>query len=127
MPKHAEAPIEGQDTFWWRLVHLNPVLWKGLVVAVLAVLAITGVHISPQLPDVLDGLVLAVSAIVQALWTQTSVTPNAKVVVAVEDPHLGGTVVVPGEATTVASDAAILRAAATAGPDKAGSVESVTS
>lgn len=109
-----------EDTFWWRLVHLNPSIYKGVIVAIIALLAVIGVHIAPGLPDALDGLIAALSVLVQAVWVKSSVTPNAKVVVAVEDPHQGGSVVVPGEATTTASDAAILRAASTAGPETAG-------
>lgn len=118
MAKHSTS--DPQDTFLWRLIHLNPSLYKGLIVALIALLAIVGVHIAPGLPDALDALVVAVSAITQAVWVKTSVTPNAQVVVAVENPHQGGDVVVPGEATTTASNAAILRAASTAGPNTAG-------
>lgn len=109
-----------EDTFWWRLVHLNPSLYKGVIVALIAVLAIVGVHVSPGLPDALDGLIVALSAIVQAVWVKTSVTPNAQVVVAVEDPHQGGSQIVSGEATTTASDAAILKAANASGPGISG-------
>src|SRR3954466_2227888 len=102
--------MDPQDSFWWRLTHLEPAVYKGLVTAIVGLLVTLGVVISPNVPDQLITVIVAAMAVVQALWTRGSVTPNAKVVVALSnafEPHR----VVAGEATTTASDSAILEAA----------------
>lgn len=103
------------DNFWYRLTKLDPALFRGLIIAVIAILASIGVAISPQLPDTLVALFAVVAAIVQALWTRQGVTPNAKVAVAVPDPINNPHIVAAGEATATAPDAEII-AAATSNP-----------
>lgn len=105
---------EPQDTFWWRLTHLDPAIYKGIVVAVVALLTSIGVVISPTIPDSVVILIVAVMSMVQALWTKTSVTPNAKVIAYLDDP-LKPKEILPGEAITTATDAAIVKAARDAG------------
>lgn len=106
---------EPQDNFIWRLTHLNPAVYKGLVLAVVWVLASVGVAVSPNVPDSIIGLIAAVLAVVQALWTRGSVTPNAKVVSYLADPVNAPQHISPGEAVTTASDRAIISAAKNSG------------
>ena len=107
-------PLEDRNTFLWRLVHLEPVVLRGVIVSLLMLLASLGIIISPQLPDELIAFLAAVAALYQALWTRSAVTPNAKVVVAAPDPVNRPNVITAGEATTTAHAAAILDAAHTA-------------
>lgn len=100
-----------RDTIWWRLVHLDPALLRGGVVAVVALLGVLGVLVTPGLPDVVLVLWVALAAIVQALWTRPAVTANARVLVAVPDPVNEPHVVVAGEAVTTAGGTAIIDAA----------------
>ena len=105
---------EPKDTFWWRFANLNPAIYKGLIVAVFAVLASVGIAVSPDIPDQLIGLIVAITAMLQALWTRESVTPNAKVVSYLDDPSKPKAIL-PGEAVTTATDAAIIIAARDSG------------
>jgi len=102
--------------FWWRLVHLDPALWRGLIVAVVFVLAAFGIAVSPDIPDSVIGLVGAVLAVLQALWTKPAVTPNAKVVTFLEDPAKPR-IISAGDAVTTASDTAIVAAARQSGKE----------
>jgi hypothetical protein len=105
-----------ENTFWWRLVHLDPALLRGLIMAVIFALASLGIIVTPALPDSLITLVGAVFAIIQALWTKPAVVPNAKVVTYLEDPAQPR-VISPGEAVTTASDSAIIAAARESGKE----------
>lgn len=100
-----------RTTLWWRLVHLEPAMLRGVVVAVVAMLGAVGILVAPALPDALLAAWGAVAAVVQALWTRPAVTANARVVVEAPDPVESPRVVVAGEATTQASAGAILDAA----------------
>lgn len=106
--------MEPQDTFWWRLTHLEPAVYKSLVVAVVGLLAALGVAIAPGVPNEVIGLVIAAMAVVQGLWTRQGVTPNSKVVVYLPDPSEPHAVEA-GEAVTTADDSTILDAAKSAG------------
>ena len=70
---------------WYKLVHMEPALWRGFIVAVFAVLASVGILVNDAVPDNLIALVLALTAIIQALWTRQAVVPEAKVVVWKDD------------------------------------------
>lgn len=109
-------PNQPRDTFWWRLIHLDPALVRGLIMAVVLVLGSAGILVSESLTDGLIGVWVAVAAVVQALWTKSAVTPNAKVVVSAPDPVNAPDVVAPGEAVTEASSTDIIEAARTSGP-----------
>lgn len=104
-------PNGTDNSLWYRLVHLNPALWRGLVVATVALLASSGVVISDQIPNNLVLFIGAVAAIVQALWTKTGVTPNAKVVSFLPEPIMRPGYIRAGEAVTTATEPAIVRAA----------------
>lgn len=103
--------MDPNNSLWYRLTKLEPAVYRGLIVAVVAILATVGVSIAPGLPDQIIALIWAVSAIVQALWTRQSVTANAKVAVSVPDPVNAPQVVEAGEAMTTAPDKQILEAA----------------
>jgi hypothetical protein len=100
-----------RDTVWWRIIHLDPALWRGAVVAVVALLGAIGILVTPALPDALLGALVAVAAVAQALWTRPAVTANARVVVEAPEPIRSPGTVVAGEAVTRASDTAIIDAA----------------
>lgn len=106
--------MEPQDTFWWRLVHLDPAIYRGIIMAVVGLLASLGILVSDAIPNAMIIVIGTLVVAVQALWTRTGVTPNAKVVVYVDDPNRPKNVL-PGEAVTTASDKAILEAANTSG------------
>lgn len=74
-----EAPKS--SSVWYKIVHLEPALWRGLIVAVFTMLASFGILVSDDVPDNLISLVLALAAIIQALWTRQAVVPEDKVVV----------------------------------------------
>lgn len=106
---------EPQDSFWWKLVHLDPAIFRGLVMAAVLVLGSVGIFVSDELANNLVIAWVAIMAVVQALWTRRAVTANARVAVAVPDPVNAPDVVAPGEAATDAPAAAIIEAARTPG------------
>ena len=106
--------MEPQDTFWWRLTHLEPAVYKGLVVAIVGLLAALGVAVAPAVPDGVIGVIIAAMALAQSVWTRRGVTPNAKVVAYLPDPNNSSNIMA-GEAVTTASDNRILSAAKSAG------------
>lgn len=92
------ASDQPPDTFWWRLVNLQPATWRGIVVAIFAFLAAVGIKVAPEIPDAAFLLVIALLPIAQGLWTKKAVTPNAKVAVYVPEPTRAPELVQPGEA-----------------------------
>lgn len=115
MPTDESPPTDERDTFLWRLVHLEPVVLRGIIVSLVLLLASVGIVVSPQIPDQLVVFLASVGALYQALWTRPAVTANAKVVVAAPDPVDRPNVVAAGEATTTAHNTAIVDAARRAG------------
>lgn len=111
MPEHSEP----QPSFWWKLVHLDPAIFRGLIMAVVLVLGSVGIFVSDELANNLVIAWVAIMAVVQALWTKRGVTPNAKVVVQAPDPVNAPGTVAPGEAVTDASAEEIIEAARTSG------------
>lgn len=105
-----------EESFWWRITHLEPAIFKGLILSLVGILAAFGVHVSDAVPDGLIGFIIAGLAFAQALWTRRSVTPNAKVVAYVDND---GTTLRAGEATTSADAGTILAAARTGGRHRA--------
>jgi len=104
-----------KTSFWYRLVHLNPALFRGLIMAVVLLLAAVGVKVSPAIPDATIGFLAALFALIQALWTAPAVTPNEKVVVYVPDPVKAPDEVAPGQADAgLATNSEIIKAARTA-------------
>lgn len=102
-----------RDTWWWKLVHLEPVVWKTLILTVVAVLGSVGILVSDDLANNLVLLLTTLLGIVQIVWTRPSVTANAKVVVEAPDPAGDPYTVAPGEAVTKAPSDEIVRAAYT--------------
>lgn len=84
--------------FWWKLVHLNPALYRGLLIAVAGVLAYLGIGFAVGFQDSIFALIVSAVAIVQALWTHPAVTANKKVVVYKPDPVESPNVLASGEA-----------------------------
>jgi hypothetical protein len=100
------------NTFWWRLLHLDPVLFRTVAVTLVALLASLGILVTPAISDNLVAVVMAVSALAGALWARDGVTPNDKVVVYKPDPVGQPSALLPGAATAEASsDNAIVTAA----------------
>jgi len=100
-----------QDTFWWRLVHLEPTVLRGVLTGLLGLAGALGILIAPGLPDTILGFWVPLMAVVQLLWTRPAVTANARVVVEAPDPVGAPGTVAPGEATTTATNGQILEAA----------------
>jgi hypothetical protein len=100
-----------QNSFWWRLVHMNPALFRGGVVAVVTVAGLFGIVVIPGLDEKLVAVWVPLMAIVQAVWTRDGVTPNEKVVVFAPDPVMRPRAVEAGQASTSASDTSIVDAA----------------
>lgn len=108
----ASEPIPADPSFLWKLVHLNPALWRGIVFSVIGLLATAGLVISNQTGESVVTLILSVTAIVQAIWTRSATTPNKKVLAYKPDPIDHATLISAGEA--VSTDvAAVANAAAT--------------
>lgn len=103
--------MEQQDSFWYRLVTLDPVVFRTAIVGIVTLLADLGVVISPSLPDAIVGLITTVGAIVTAVWARNGVTPNAKVAVIVPDPVNNPHIVEAGEAIATAPNKEIIEAA----------------
>lgn len=89
---------EPKDTVWWKLVNLQPATWRGIVTAVVVLLAAAGVKVAPEVPDAVFLVVVSLLPIAQGLWTRSAVTPNAKVAVSVPDPVNEPGVVAAGQA-----------------------------
>lgn len=89
----------------YRFTHLEPSVYRGVVVAIFGVLASMGVVVSDSIPDQLVVLVLAILPLIQAVWTKASVVPKDKVVAYIEDPYArtGRHSIKAGEATPAAS------------------------
>lgn len=99
------------DNFWYRLTKLDPALYRGLIVATVTLLASIGVIVAPGIPDALIAFVAIIIPIIQALWTRSAVTANARVAVVVPDPVFAPDEVEPGEAVTTAPNSEIISAA----------------
>jgi hypothetical protein len=87
-----------KDSIWWRLINLQPATWRGLVVAVIGFLAALGFIVKPEIPEAFLGVVAILLPIVQALWTKSAVTPNAKVAIRIDDPISKPAEITAGEA-----------------------------
>jgi hypothetical protein len=89
---------ETKDGIVWRIVNLNPSIWRGVVAAVFVFLAALGIKVAPDIPDAAWLVVAAVIPLLQAISTRKAVTPNAKVVVRMPDPVNEPTKIEAGEA-----------------------------
>ena len=87
----------------YRFTHLQPSVYRGIVVAIFGVLSSLGIVVSDDIPDQIIVLVLAILPLIQALWTKGAVTPNDKVVSYVEDPYEGRHSIEAGPATPAPS------------------------
>jgi len=100
-----------RDTWWWRLIHLEPTILRGTITGIVGLAGALGILLAPGLPDTILGVWVPLMAVVQVLLTRPAVTANARVVVEAPDPIGEPATVQPGEATTGASIADILAAA----------------
>jgi len=100
-----------QDSWWWRLVHLEPALLRTLVVAVATLLGTFGLLISSDKIDAIIGFATVALIVLGGVSTRSAVTANARVVVEAPDPIGDPNTVVAGEAVTKASTSDILDAA----------------
>lgn len=78
--------IPDNPGFWWKLVNLNPALWRALIVATIALLTGVGIAVNGSLEDSIFLFVTAAAAVAQGVWTKRAVTANQKVVVYKPDP-----------------------------------------
>ena len=86
--------------FWWKLVHLDPVLLRGAVISIAALVGTFGFAIGDQKVEAFLSAVAALIVLVQALWTRKAVVPNAKVVVYKPDPVNSPKELAPGPAVS---------------------------
>lgn len=107
--------IPDSPNFWWKLTHLEPALYAGIVTAVVAVLASVGFAISDSATSSIISAVVVIVGLVQALWTRSKSTPNQKVVVYKPDPVNSPNEVSAGSA--VSSNAVEVVNAAASTPD----------
>jgi hypothetical protein len=108
------------DNFWWKVIHLNPVLFRTAVVAVFVLAGTLGFHFlaAEAVADAATTLFVSVGALVAALWSRDGVVPMAKVVAYQPDPVDAPSQLEAGPATAPSnSDAAVLRAARTEGTE----------
>lgn len=113
------VPTQG-DSFWWKVIHLNPVLFRAAVVAVFVLVGTLGFHFgaAEAVADAATTVLVTVGALVAALWARNGVAPMAKVVAYQPDPVDAPNLVVPGPATAPAvTDSELLRVARTEGSD----------
>ena len=101
---------EPNDSVWWKLVHLEPTLLRGVFTGAIGLAGTLGVFIIPGLPDQILGFWVPLMAILQVILTRPAVTANARVLALVPDPVNAPQVVAAGEATTTASLKDITRA-----------------
>ena len=106
-----------KDSVMWRLVNLQPAVWRGLVVAVIAIAGTFGFDAATDLPDNVMLVIIGLIPIIQAVWTKGAVTPNAKVAVVVPDPVGEPNVVAAGKAVVSAPAEFIAEAAGRKGGD----------
>lgn len=111
-----EKTVE-MDTFWWKFVHLDPSILRGAVIAIASLLGALGFAVSDQKLAAFLTAIAAILAMVQALWTRSAVTPNAKVVVYKPDPVNRPADLAPGEAVSSNVVAVANAAADTPGMD----------
>jgi hypothetical protein len=97
--------------FLWKLVHLNPALYRGFVLAAFAIAGGFGFVASDKTTEAVFLGITALVAIIQALWTRGAVIAKKKVVVYKPDPVDEPTKVAAGEAVST-NAVAVINAAA---------------
>lgn len=103
--------IPDNPSIWWKLVHLDPALYRGLVMAIVAIAASLGFLVSDHAIEAIVSGISIFMFLVQAFWTRKAVTPNAKVVVYKPDPVEQPARVAPGDAVST-NAVAVINAAA---------------
>jgi hypothetical protein len=110
---HLEDIPEGAG-FWWKLVHLDPAIYRGVVVSVVGILTTFGLIVSDQETGATVTIIASLVAIIQAVWTRGAVTANQKVLAYKPDPVDHPTVIAAGDA--VSSDVISVANAAAKSP-----------
>jgi len=121
-PKPIERVImsnntEPNNSLWWKLVHLEPTLLRGVLTGLIGLAGALGILITPGLSDTILGFWVPLMAVLQIILTRSGVTANARVAVLVPDPVNAPQKVEPGEAVTTATDRNILKAARESGEE----------
>lgn len=114
----ASPQVDASDTpenpsIWWKFIHLNPAILRGVIIALFAVLAAGGLIVNGKLQDSIIAFIGAAFALIQAIWTHGAVTPNQKVVAYKPDPINKPTVVASGDA--ISTDVVAVANAAASG------------
>lgn len=102
------------DTFWWKIIHLNPVLFRTAVIAVFVLAGTLGFRFAAAeaVADAATTVLVSVGALVAALWARDGVVPMDKVVVYQPNPVDNPRVLEAGPATAPANtDAQVLQVA----------------
>lgn len=106
-----EEGIPENPGFFWKLIHLNPALWRGVVIAVFALLSAFGFFVVQERQEAVLGLLMALVALFQAFWTKDATMAKRQVVVYKPDPVAEPTKVSPGPAVS-SNVPAVMNAAA---------------
>lgn len=91
---------DDNGTWWQRLLKLDPAIFRGILVAVAALLLQVVGHtvVDDSVIDAIIDIFTGVSAIVAAVTIRPAVTPNAKVVVRDDTPLARVSTLQPGPA-----------------------------
>lgn len=103
--------LNARPSFLYKLTHLEPAVYRGIIIAVFGVAASLGVVVSDTIPDQVIVLVLALLPLIQGFWTRTAVVAEDKVVAYVENPLAGTQLKAGPAAPAVGTSKAIVEAA----------------
>lgn len=92
--------VPANPSLWWKLVNLDPVLIRGAVMSCGALAMALGLTVSDKTLGAFLAALFSLMLICQAIWTRSSVTPNAKVVAYKPDPVNEPLVVEAGQAVS---------------------------
>ena len=88
-----------------KLIMMNPTLVRGFIVSAAGFLtAVLKVTVLEGQVDSIATFVLALFAMIAAVWIRPAVTPNAKVIVYDNTPLEANSQILPGEAVAVPTD-----------------------
>lgn len=99
-----DQPVVTDESPWWqKLLKLNPAVIRGVLVAVLAVVAQVLGHtiVSDGMIDLIINAFTAIAPLLAGILIRPAVTPNAKVETYKPDPVSSPDVVVAGDASSV--------------------------
>lgn len=105
--------VNGSESIWWRLTHLEPVVYRTFVVALFTLLVTLGLETKTELPDAVTGFVVALAAIIQVVWVRRGVIPESKVVTYLDNPVENSADLQAGQAITTANPNRVIEASQT--------------